>query len=82
MHAGSSDCLLNWVLSCGSEILRRSKRSEVKKQKFDREDARLLLEAVAENNFPQDSVPGPENRDLRQLSGTSSVGADAHPDHE
>jgi transposase len=39
----------------------------VKKQKFDREDARLLLRLIRENNFPQIWVPGPENRDLRQL---------------
>ena len=35
--------------------------------KFDREDARLLLRLMRENNFPQIWVPGPENRDLRQL---------------
>jgi hypothetical protein len=28
IHAGSSDYWLNWVSSCGSEILRRSKPSE------------------------------------------------------
>ena len=39
----------------------------VKKQKFDREDARLLRRLMLENNFPQIWVPGPENRDLRQL---------------
>jgi len=39
----------------------------VKKQKFDREDARLLLRLMLENNFPQIWVPDPENRDLRQL---------------
>ena len=43
------------------------KAKRVKKQKFDREDARLLLRLVRENNFPQIWVPGPENRDLRQL---------------
>jgi transposase len=43
------------------------KAKRVKKQKFDREDARLLLRPVRENNFPQIWVPGPENRDLRQL---------------
>jgi transposase len=39
----------------------------VKKQKFDREDARLLLRMMRENTFPQIWVPSPENRDLRQL---------------
>jgi hypothetical protein len=43
------------------------KAKRVKKQKFDREDARLLLRLMRENNFPQIWVPGPENRDLRQL---------------
>jgi len=39
----------------------------VKKQKTDRKDAQLLLRLMRENNFPQIWVPGPENRDLRQL---------------
>src|SRR5271163_242751 len=43
------------------------KAKRVKKQKFDREDARLLLRLMRENNFPQIWVPSPENRDLRQL---------------
>jgi len=43
------------------------KAKRVKKQKFDRKDARLLLRLLRENNFPQVWVPGPENRDLRQL---------------
>ena len=43
------------------------KAKRVKKQKFDREDARLLLRLLRENDFPQIWVPDPENRDLRQL---------------
>jgi len=43
------------------------KAKRVKKQKYDREDARLLLRLMRENNFPQVWVPSPENRDLRQL---------------
>ena len=39
----------------------------MKKQKFDREDARLLRRLMLENNFPQIWIPSPENRDLRQL---------------
>src|SRR5580692_4705085 len=35
--------------------------------RVDREDARLLLRLMRENNFPQVWVAGPENRDLRQL---------------
>jgi transposase len=43
------------------------KAKRVKKQKADREDARLLLRLMRENNFPRIWVPSPENRDLRQL---------------
>jgi transposase len=43
------------------------KAKRVKKQKFDREDARLLLRLMREDNFPRIWVPDPENRDLRQL---------------
>src|ERR1700686_3969419 len=43
------------------------KTKRVRKQKTDREDARLLLRLMRENNFPRIWVPSPENRDLRQL---------------
>ncbi len=43
------------------------KAKRVKKQKYDREDARLIRRLMLENNFPQIWVPSPENRDLRQL---------------
>jgi transposase len=43
------------------------KTKRVRKQKTDREDARLLLRLLRENNFPCIWVPSPENRDLRQL---------------
>src|SRR5271157_4067336 len=43
------------------------KTKRVKKQKADRNDARLLRRLMLENNFPQIWVPSPENRDLRQL---------------
>ena len=42
-------------------------KNQMKKQKFDREDARLLRRLMLENNFPQIWIPSPENRDLRQL---------------
>ena len=42
-------------------------RQRVRKQKTDREDARLLLKLLLENRFPRIWVPSPENRDLRQL---------------
>ena len=43
------------------------RRQRVRKQKTDREDARLLLRLLQENRFPRIWVPSPENRDLRQL---------------
>ena len=43
------------------------KAKRVKKQKYDREDARLILRLMREGNFPQIWVPSPENRDLRQV---------------
>jgi transposase len=43
------------------------KAKRVRKQKYDREDARLQLRLMRENHFPQIWVPSPENRDLRQL---------------
>jgi transposase len=43
------------------------KAKRVRRQKYDREDARLLLRLMRENNFPKIWVPSPENRDLRQL---------------
>jgi transposase len=43
------------------------KSKRVRKQKTDREDARLLLRLLREDNFPRIWVPSPENRDLRQL---------------
>src|SRR5271168_873607 len=43
------------------------KTKRVRKQKTDREDARLLLRLLLQKNFPRIWVPSPENRDLRQL---------------
>jgi transposase len=43
----------------------RTKR--VRKQKTDRQDARLILQLLVENRFPKIWVPSWANRDLRQL---------------
>src|SRR5439155_10802263 len=43
------------------------KTQRVKKQKADREHARLMRKLLLENRFPRIWVPDPENRDLRQL---------------
>jgi transposase len=67
MRAGSSGCWQSWgfQLWIGDPAEIEAKR--IKKQKTDRNDARLLLRLMRENNFPQIWVPSPENRDLRQL---------------
>src|SRR5258705_3669686 len=51
-----------WIGDAG-EI--RTKR--VRKQKTDRQDARLILRLLMEDRFPRIWVPSWENRDLRQL---------------
>jgi transposase len=56
---------LGFELWIGDPATIETKR--VKKRKFDREDARLLLRLLREDNFPRIWVPSPENRDLRQL---------------
>jgi transposase len=43
------------------------KAKRIRKQKNDREDARLLLQLLMENRFPRVWVASLENRDLRQL---------------
>jgi len=43
------------------------KTKRVKKQKTDREDARLLLRLMREERFPGIWIPSAENRDQRQL---------------
>ena len=56
---------LGFELWIGDPAEIKAKRG--KKQKFDREDARLRRRLMLENNFPQIRVPSSENRDLRQL---------------
>src|SRR5271168_1093874 len=56
---------LGMELWIGDAAKIKSKR--VRKQKTDREDARLLLRLLLQKNFPRIWVPSPENRDLRQL---------------
>ena len=52
-------------LQIGDAAEIRAKR--VRKQKTDRQDARLILQLLLEDRFPQIWVPSSENRDLRQL---------------
>lgn len=43
------------------------KAARVRKQKNDRQDAEHILKLMIEDRFPRVWVPGPENRDVRQL---------------
>src|SRR5712664_1253714 len=56
---------LEYELWVGDPAQIKAKR--VRKQKYDQEDARLLLKLMMEDRFPRVWVPGVENRDLRQL---------------
>src|SRR5258705_3819115 len=56
---------LQFELWIGDAAEIRTKR--VRKQKTDRQDARLILQLLLEDRFPQIGVPSWENRDLRQL---------------
>jgi transposase len=56
---------LNFELWIGDPAEIRAQR--VRKQKTDRQDAEHLLRLLVEDRFPRIWVPGPENRDLRQL---------------
>src|SRR6266481_7080700 len=58
------------------------KAKRVKKQKYDREDARLLLRLMREDRFPQ--TPGTESGESGSpttVVALASHGADAHADH-
>ena len=63
---------LGMELWIGDAAQIKSKR--VRKQKTDREDARLLLRLLRENNFPRIWVPSAENRDLRHSERPSVTG--------
>src|ERR1700737_824976 len=68
---GYSRCFERLLAELGFELWigdpAEIKAKRIKKQKTDRNDARLLRRLMLENNFPQIWVPSPENRDLRQL---------------
>jgi transposase len=56
---------LQFELWIGDAAEIRTRR--VRKQKTDRQDARLILQLLLEDRFPKIWVPSWENRDLRQL---------------
>lgn len=67
-HAGWFEAMLaelKFELWLGDPATIRSKR--VRKQKNDREDARLLLRLLRNGEFPRIWIPDLGNRDLRQL---------------
>jgi|ERR1700681_706589 len=51
--------------------------AEARKQKYDRRDALLLLNLLAEDRFPSIWMPSIGQRDLRTLLASAPVGADA-----
>src|SRR5581483_8612648 len=78
-HCGWFEALLAELkleLWLGDPATIRSKR--VRKQKHDREDARLLLRLLRNGECPRIWIPDMDNRDLRQLLGhRHRTGADA-----
>lgn len=68
---GNCQWFLELLAKLGHEVLvgdaAKIRASDVRQQKHDKRDARLLLQLLAENRFPQIWVPAPEQKDLRQL---------------
>ena len=59
------------------------KTKRVKKHKTDREDARLLLRLMRQDNFPRIWVPDREKSgSATPVMAPASVGADTHANHE
>jgi len=58
------------------------KAKRVKKQKFDREDARLLLRLMRENTFRKSGYQVRRIGITATVVASSSHGTDAHTDHE
>ena len=59
------------------------KAKRIKKQKTDRNDARLLLRLMRENNFSANLGTKPEeSRSQATVVAPASLGADAYTDHE
>jgi transposase len=67
IHAGFERLLAELGIELWIGDAAEIKTKRVRKQKTDRNDAALLLKLLVEETFPRIWVPGPENRDLRQL---------------
>jgi transposase len=68
---GNCQWFVDAVTRLGHEVLignaAKVRASDSRRQKHDKRDARLLLQLLAENRFPQIWVPSREQKDLRQL---------------
>jgi len=68
---GNCQWFLELMASLGHEVrigdAAKIRASDVRQQKHDKRDARLLLQLLAERRFPQIWTPSSEQKDLRQL---------------
>ncbi len=68
---GNCQWFVELVTSLGHEVLvgdaAKIRASDSRQQKHDKRDARLLVQLLAEDRFPQIWVPSREEKDLRQL---------------
>jgi transposase len=68
---GNCQWFVELMASLGHELLvgdaAKIRASDSRQQKHDKRDARLLVQLLAENRFPQIWVPSREQKDLRQL---------------
>jgi transposase len=68
---GNCQWFVELLASLGHEVLigdaAKIRASDSRQQKHDKRDARLLVQLLAEDRFPQIWVPSREQKDLRQL---------------
>ena len=68
---GNCQWFVELVTGLGHEMLvgdaAKIRASDARQQKHDKRDARLLVQLLAENRFPQIWVPSREQKDMRQL---------------
>jgi len=68
---GNCQWFVELMASLGHEVLvgdaAKIRASDSRQQKHDKRDARLLVQLLAEDRFPQIWVPSREQKDLRQL---------------
>jgi transposase len=68
---GNCQWFVELMARLGHEVLvgdaAKIRASDARQQKHDKRDARLLVQLLAENRFPQIWVPSREQKDLRQL---------------